>query len=242
MIYLVALSGQHLLFGLSSDVKATSSPANSIFMEMDTGIVYKLQSSIWTALSSGPVPVGTNPAQLATTSTTTVAATAAAPNASYRTILETSGSHIAGKVAGTYLFGLGDPLAISGTGTLYPLQLINLVAADYPTVNGLTSRLRLRVTLSVNAVAPTGNFTVGLYPVTSSSGGAGLKTYTAGALVSGSAIATLTAPGANTITNGVGSDFVLPSDGVYCIGVVTTATVAVSSLVHINAFLQMRNT
>lgn len=38
-----------------------------------------------------------------------------------------------------------------------------------------------------------------------------------------------------------GADFALPADGLYVIGVVTTATVAASSHVHLNAQLQMRN-
>ena len=162
-------------------------------------------------------------------------------NATYRAVAEAAGSHIAGKVAGTYGLGFGDPLAVSGTGTLYPLNLIRIVASDWPTVNGVTTKLRLRATVSVNATAPTGNFTVGLYPVTSGAGAAGLKIYTLGTLVSGSACTTVTTPAGSSITNVSGSDFALPADGVYVIGVVTTATVATSSLVEINAQLQMRN-
>jgi hypothetical protein len=43
------------------------------------------------------------------------------------------------------------------------------------------------------------------------------------------------------MTSVVGSDFALPADGTYCLAVVTTATIANNSLVHINAILQMRN-
>jgi hypothetical protein len=162
-------------------------------------------------------------------------------NSFYRTILEASGSHIAGKVAGLYAMGMGDPLAVSGTGVLYPIQLINIVAADYPTVNGLAAKLRVRAIVDVNGVAPTGNFTVGLYPVTSGGGAAGLKIYTMGTLISGSAASSVTAPGANSMTAVAGSDFALPADGVYCLAVVTTATIATSALIHIGAALQIRN-
>jgi hypothetical protein len=39
----------------------------------------------------------------------------------------------------------------------------------------------------------------------------------------------------------VSADFALPADGHYVIGVVTTATVAASSHVHMSASLQLRN-
>jgi hypothetical protein len=163
------------------------------------------------------------------------------PNSSYRMIAQATGSHIAAKVAGTYMFGCGDPLAVSGTGILYPVMLIPIYAADLPTVNSITTKLRIRTIVSVNAVAPTGNFTVGLYPVTSGAGGTGVKIYTVGSLVTGSASPTVMAPAASSMTSVVGSDFALPADGIYCMAVVTTATIATSSLVHINSILQMRN-
>jgi hypothetical protein len=193
------------------------------------------------ALTSTP----TAPTAAAGTNTTQIATTAysisSAPNASYRSLLEVAGSHVATKVAGTYAIGYGDPLAVSGTGTLYPIGLVHIVAADYPTINGYAPKLRVRATVAVNAVAPTGNFTVGLYPVTSGGGGAAVKIYTMGTLVSGSAATTVTTPAANSMTNVNGSDFALPADGVYCLAVVTTATIATSSLVHVLAKLQMRN-
>ena len=161
----------------------------------------------------------------------------------YVTILEASGSHTAGKVAGTYAMGDGDPLAVSGTGTLYPVKAIYIASADYPTINSLAPKLRIRAQLYVNDVAPTGNFTFGLYPITrpATSGAAGLDIYTLGTVVSGSNGATFTAPAADGLLNAVGSDFALPADGHYVIGVVTTATVATSSHLHMTAYLQLRN-
>lgn len=163
------------------------------------------------------------------------------PNSSYRNISSAMGSHIAGKVAGTYILGCGDPLAVSGTGVLYPIVLIPVYAVDFPVVNGITTKLRIRAIVSANAVAPTGNFTVGLYPVVSGAGGTGVKIYSTGTLVSGSAAPTVTAPAASSMNVVVGTDFVLPADGIYCMAVVTTATIATYSLVHVNAVLQMRN-
>ena len=161
----------------------------------------------------------------------------------YITILQAAGSHIAAKVAGTYALGAGDPLAVGGTGTLYPIGVFHLVGADYPTVNGLAPKLRIRAVVNCNDTAPTGNYTIGLYPVTrpGTSGAAAVNIYTLGTVVSGSNGATVSAPAADSINNLVGSDFALPADGDYCLAVVTTATVAVAAHVHINAYLQLHN-
>lgn len=164
------------------------------------------------------------------------------PLAVYRTLLVSAGSHIAARVAGTYGFGQGDPLAISGTGTLYPLHSIYLDDADYPTLNGTAPKLRVRGQLYVNDVAPTGNFTFGLHPITrpATSGGAGLVIYTIGAAVASSTF-TITTPAADSSNNGVSSDFAIPADGHYVLGVVTTATVAASSHLHLSASLQLHH-
>lgn len=163
---------------------------------------------------------------------------------SYKTILQTSGSHIAAKAAGTYAMGQGDPLAITGVGTLYPIAIIQIAAADYPTVNGLAAKLRLRAQLASNDVAPfVGTFTLGLFPSTrpATSGAAGVCIYTLGTVVPGSNGAVFTNVPADALLNAVGVDFTLPADGPYVIGVVTSAVMAVSSHVHINASLQIRN-
>lgn len=162
---------------------------------------------------------------------------------SYRTILQANGSHIAGRVAGTYGIPTGQPLAITGTGTLYALSTIHIVGADYPTVNGLAAKLRIRWQLFANDVAPfTGTFIVGLHPITrpGTSGGAGLCIYTIGAAVSGSTN-TFTNVAADSSNGAAGSDFSLPSDGHYVIGVVTSAAMAANSHAHISAILQLRN-
>lgn len=170
------------------------------------------------------------------------APTSAIPNASYRVLLDSSGSHIAARVAGTYGLGQGNPAAISGTGTLYALNLIYIDSADYPTVNGLAPKLRVRSSMAINDVAPTGNFTFGLHPVTrpATSGGAGLCIYTIGAAVSGSTVL-LTAPAADSMNNVASADFALPANGFYVLGFVSTGTVATSSHSHISMALQMRN-
>lgn len=181
---------------------------------------------------------GDNSTKLATTAY----ARAAAPNASYRTLLDCSGSHTAARAAGTYWLAQSDAAGVSGTGTLYPPNLIYIDPADFPSIDGLAAKLRLRVVLAVNDVAPTGNYTFGLYPVTTpaTSGGAGLRIWTVGTVVTGSTVAVNT-PAADSANNLVGSDFAVPAAGLYVIGFVSTAAVAASSHLHISSMLQQRN-
>lgn len=198
-----------------------------------------LASPALTGTPTAPTPAaGDDTTKLATTAF----AKAAAPNASYRVILDSSGSHIAGRVAGTYGFAQSQPLAITGTGILYPLNAIYIAAADFPSINGLAAKLRVRAQLFVNDVAPTGNFTFGLHPITrpASSGGAGLLIYTIGAAVAGSTVA-INTPAADSSNVAASADFALPADGHYVLGVVTTATVAASSHLHMSIALQLRN-
>lgn len=171
----------------------------------------------------------------------TANSTDAALSAAYRTLLDSSGSHIAAKVAGTYGLGQGDPLAVSGTGTLYPLNVIYIDAADYPAIGALAAKLRVRCIIEANDVAPTGNFTIGLHAVTrpGTSGGAGLVIYTMAAAIAGST-ATQNTPAADSQNIITGADFAVPATGFYVLGVVTTGTIATSAHVHISAQLQMR--
>lgn len=224
--YISQTAGERFITGLSTDTKPASPGATWVFLEIDTGKVYRVVGGVWTEQNN-----------------TSYAVTSAVPNSMYRTVLECSASHIAAKVAGTYAMGQGDPLAISGTGTLYPINTIYIAGADFPTFNGLAPKLRIRAQLYTNDVAPTGNFTFGLYPITrpATSGAAGLCIYALGTVVSGSNGASFTTPAADGLLNAVSSDFALPSDGHYVLGVVTTATVATSALVQMSAQLQIRN-
>ena len=164
-------------------------------------------------------------------------------NSVYRTILDSSGSHIAAKVAGTYGISQGNPLAVTGTGTLYALNVLYIDSADYPTIDSKATKLRVRCVIECNDVAPfTGTFTVGLHPVTrpATSGGAGVCIYTIGAAVTGSTVVG-TNLAADSQNNLVGSDFALPANGFYVLAIMTSATMATSSHCHISASLQIRN-
>lgn len=163
--------------------------------------------------------------------------------ATYRTILEANGSITAAQTAGKYGLNSGGAAIKSGAGSIYPLNNIILAAADYPPIAGVNPKLRIRAQLYTNDVAPTGNFTVGLYPITrpGTSGGAGVLIYSIGTVVTGSDGATFTTPVADGLLDAVGSDFTLPVDGQYILGVVTTGTIAASAHVHCSAQLQIHN-
>lgn len=231
------------------NVDNTADTAKPVSTAQQTALNSKANLLSPTFTGTPTLPTGTiATTQTAGTNSTTVATTAFVTainnNASYRTILQASGSHIAGRAIGTYGMGAGDPIAISGTGTLYPLSVIQVVSADYPTINGITTKLRIRAQLYTNDVAPTGNYTFGLYPITrpAVSGGAGLAIYTLGTVVTGSNGATFTAPAVDLLGSAVGADFAIPADGAYVIGIVTTAIPPASAHVHVNAQLQIRNT
>jgi hypothetical protein len=161
----------------------------------------------------------------------------------YRMCLQATGSHIAGRTANTYFIPLADALGVTGVGTLYAPAIIRIDSADYPTIDGLAPKFRIKWSLMVNNVAPAGTFTIGLYPITrpAASGGAGVDIYTMGTVVSGSNGSSFTTPVADSMNNGVSADFALPDDGYYVLGIVTTATIATSSHLHINAQLQVHN-
>lgn len=185
----------------------------------------------------------------AATNTTAVATTAyavsAAPNISYRNLFEREGSHTAARVVGTYAIPSGAACPISGTGTLAPWGVFYLDPADYPTINGLTTKLRVRGQIVVNDTAPAATFVIALHTVThtGSTGAAGLNLFTIGSAVASSAATTITTPAADSLNTVVGSDFAIPVAGWYCLGFVqSTASIAASSHLFISAQLQMRNT
>jgi hypothetical protein len=164
-------------------------------------------------------------------------------NSGYRTLLDSTGSHIAAKAANTYGIPQGNPLAVTGIGTLYALNTIYIAGADYPTIDSKAPKLRVRCVIACNDVAPfTGTFKIGLHPVTrpATSGGAGLCIYTIGSPIAASQV-TGTNLAADSLNNLVGTDFGLPADGFYVLAVVTSGAMPTSSHCHISASLQIRN-
>jgi hypothetical protein len=159
----------------------------------------------------------------------------------YLPLNEVSGSMTDGMVAGTYAFGQGVQVIASGVGSATPIALIVLEPTNYAPLSGVARTLRIWGNLSTNDVAPTGNYTIGLYPVTrpASSGGAGVNIYTLGTLVVGSDI-TIPTPAADTTMSDVSAPFLIPATGYYVIGVTSTTTVDTNAHVHINARLEIQ--
>lgn len=157
-------------------------------------------------------------------------------------IVERHGSMYSGRSADTrYFSGLDDsgssPDALqipgngrSGAGVFY----IN--PARYPT----TAKLSVAASLLINNVAPTGNFTFGLYPVSApSSAIPSALDITAGTVVSGSTAA-INTPAANSLNHQESSEFAVPTAGFYTLGVVTTSTIASNSRAESRVRLEVR--
>lgn len=131
-------------------------------------------------------------------------------------------------------------IIISGATSIreVPFPFFYFDDADY-LITGKTLKMRLRSQIAVNGTKPTIKFTVGLYPI-SSSGGAEILLITAGSVVSGSTIE-FNEPAASTITQNVTSDFTIPSDGAYALGVTVSGDINTNSQVKINTQVQVRN-
>jgi hypothetical protein len=126
-----------------------------------------------------------------------------------------------------------------GSGDVPAIPLIYFDDADY-TVGSKTTKLRLRAQVNTNATAWSSvTATFGLYPVTFA-GAADTLTITLGTVVSGSTVA-IANPSASTTNQGNSGDFTIPSDGQYCIGVVTSATLTNNAAALLTAQLQTRN-
>lgn len=145
-------------------------------------------------------------------------------------------------VLGTHLNGkmLPTPPAMGpGVGGVNtpPPSLVRFVDTDYAVPN-LTTKLNIRSSVSVNGTAPGITFNVKLYPVTVS--GLDFLALTLGTAIAGST-STHTTPGANAHDLATSGDFTIPANGVYILGVGTTAPLADQSAVMVSASVRYRN-
>jgi hypothetical protein len=158
----------------------------------------------------------------------------------YKDIIERMGAGVTSPAAGTYL------MATSGGGTLTPVPnaaqgyVFYFDPADR-TANTRGNKYRVRGQVIVNAVAPTTNWTIGLYPVATWGGASGSSptVATLGTVVAGSTIA-FNAPAANSQNQGNSGDFTAPAAGYYVLAVVNSGAAAVGSFVSVFATLQFR--
>lgn len=134
--------------------------------------------------------------------------------------------------ASTYLLSSSGSRSIAAVGTTAWTRdhLFYLDPADY-NVTGRSTVLRGRAYIVNNATAPTTNFTLGLYPVTTVGGLTTVETSISaiGSVVTGSTAA-FVAPAASSATPAVVSgDFAFPTAGLYAIGVVNSGASAAAS-------------
>jgi hypothetical protein len=162
----------------------------------------------------------------------------------YRYLLSAQQTLVTDYGAGTYILGSsnmgGNPVRGSGTGENAGVSppTFYFAKADYE-LSGKTQKLRLRAQIHANATKPALKFTFGLYPVTVAGGTDGIV-WTFGTVVTGSQVE-INEPAASTVTPGVTSDFAIPSDGAYMLGIVTSGTLTNNSLVLAAAQLQTRH-
>lgn len=152
-------------------------------------------------------------------------------------------SYTSGVVGGRSLIAsgqtFGDTAGGDTGGFTSQIPFIYFDNADV-TVAGLTEKLRLRAQVSTNATAWSSvTATFGLYPVTFA-GSADDVVPTLGTVVSGSTVAHAD-PGASGTVTGTSGDFTVPSDGMYTIGVVTSAQLTNNAAALLTAQLQTRN-
>ncbi len=145
----------------------------------------------------------------------------------------------AGLVVGTYYSrGTGAGALTSGSATASASEQVatfSIASSDYLVANR-TTKMQIRVSIAVNATAPTSTFTFGLYPVTVA-GGSSVLAATLGTVVSGSTVA-FVAPSASTMATAASGTFTIPANGAYILGCTTTiATTAASSLVSATSSL-----
>lgn len=161
-------------------------------------------------------------------------------NAAYRELFEAQQIVKTEAAAATYFLANGI-LQLANSANAAAANAIPyfvFAKADYE-VAGKTQKLRLRAQVAANATKPTIKFTAGLYPITVAGGANELK-ITLGTVVSGSTIE-FNEPAASTVTSKETSDFTIPADGAYALGVVTSGTLTASAAVLASAQLQTRS-
>jgi hypothetical protein len=158
----------------------------------------------------------------------------------WRSVLACAGIGSSALTAATWVFMENGGMAPAAAGQTVAFKGVYIDDADY-TVSGKTTKLRLRAQLSTNATAPGVNFTFGLHVVTVSGGGAGqIQASSIGAAIAGSTVA-INAPGGSSQNQGVSTEFNVPADGFYMLGVTPSGAPAANSIQNFNAQLQLKH-
>lgn len=162
-------------------------------------------------------------------------------NTVYKTVAQVGGLVNAGSAAGTYYFTPGANLTGSGVTNASLPVIFPFTTTDYAVANKATV-FRLAASWVTNNVAPLSTFTLGMYPITASSGGVSSLGITLGAVVAGSNGALVAAPAATANNKIYSADFSMGASANYAFGMaISVATAAASSLTGFNVLLQVRN-
>lgn len=156
-------------------------------------------------------------------------------NIAYRLLYCAEQNAGAAIAAGTYLMlGAGAAPLKSGTesGAELAVPFFDFVAGDFA-VAGKTLKLKIRAQAAVNSVAPTGDFLVGLYPITIA-GAAGKWKITLGEAIKEVLIEN---PGASAVARKVSEEFEAPADGAYMLGFKRNTETAANSNTKLSAQL-----
>lgn len=145
--------------------------------------------------------------------------------------------------AGAYLLFAGPSAGATQnvSAQTFATQTFHLDPADFA-ANARTTKLRLKASCIVNAVAPGMTLTPGLYPVNSFSGTASnAPLATNGTVITGSTVV-FTTPAANSVTTATSGDFTFPAAGHYVLLVAASAGAAATSVTDLMVQLQVRQT
>lgn len=156
--------------------------------------------------------------------------------------LHSGSTRLDAATAGTYLLGSGTGGAgIAASNAAAGLAVFYLNPVDYEesSVNKRTVKLIVQGTCLINAVAPTVNYTIGLYPVSAAGGAENVVSITLGTVVSGSTCA-FNAEAKETLTQVSSTAFVCPSAGMYALAVVVSGAVAAKSSAALRGTLQLQ--
>lgn len=133
-----------------------------------------------------------------------------------------------------YVIG-GGATTETGVGAFY----INPADWEQSAVNLRTVKMRLSCSCLINGTAPGTTITVGLYPVSASTGSASEVKATLGTVVAEST-AVFTTPAHETLNHVASNEFLCPAEGFYAMAYSLAASATSNCTLVVRATLQMR--
>jgi hypothetical protein len=164
----------------------------------------------------------------------------ASPSNSVYRVLMIAGGQNAIPPAANYVLSYSSALTSGASFTGgQAVPVLRWDTTDYA-VAGMTTNLRVKVSVGVNSIASTQTFTFGLYPVTMG-GASGNVSYTLGTVVAGSTAA-VASPAASASATASSGDFALATNGYYVLGVAITGAPPAGVAYNLAARLALHHT